>query len=124
MRRTIASALLASTVSLAACSTPYSELYGTRYYRAPIDTYPVIVVSVDGEHWIREPVLVDPGTHQITVQAPATVVQRYGSQRTITLDVKPCTRYYLVAVKDNRLSTDFNVKVDYEEPIPSCLPRT
>ena len=120
MRRTFALAIPTLTAALTACSTPYSQLYGTRYYRAPIDTYPVLVVSVDGEHYLRQPVLVDPGPRRVTVQAPPTVAQRYGSQRTITLDVKPCTRYYLVAVKQNRLSSDFTVKVDYEEPISGC----
>jgi hypothetical protein len=36
--------------------------------------------------------------------------------------VKACTRYWLVAVKENRLSHDFAVKVDYEEPMSGCRP--
>ena len=119
MRRTLASSLLLASAVLAGCTTPYSQIYGTRYYQAPMDTYPVAVIAVDGEHYVRQPVQIDPGPRKITVQAPPTASSR-GEQQTITLDVKPCTRYYLVAVKENPLSNDFNVKVDYEEPVPGC----
>jgi hypothetical protein len=120
MRRTFAIALVASAAALAGCTTPYSQLYGTRYYRAPIDTYPVTVVAVDGSHYLRQPVQVEPGTRRVTVQGPPTAAQRPAPEKTITLDVKPCTRYYLVAQKSNRLTSDFDVKIDYEEPIPGC----
>jgi hypothetical protein len=112
--------LIAASALLAGCTTPYSQLYGTRYYKAAIDTYPVTVISVDGEHYLRQPVRIDPGTHQVTVQAPPTVAQSHGKQRTMTLDVEPCMRYYLVAVKPNPLSTDFEVKVEHKEPVPGC----
>ena len=98
----------------------YSELYGTRYFRVPINTYPVQVASVDGKDYLAQPVRVEPGRHQITVQAPPGGGQRWGDRRTIELDVKACTRYWLVAVKDNRLTSDFSVKVDYEEPMSGC----
>jgi hypothetical protein len=118
---------LISTVAIAgiaaattACTTPYSELYGSRYYRTPIDTYPLAVISVDGEHFLREPARIEPGSRRVTVQAPATPAQHLGKQQTVTLEVKPCTRYYLVAQKANRLSSDYAVKVDHEEPVPGC----
>jgi hypothetical protein len=120
MRSLAAFTIAGLAVANAACTTPYSQLYGARYYLTPIDTYPVAVISVDGEHFLRQPVQIDPGTHQVTVQAPPTVAQHSGSQRTISLDVKPCTRYYLVAQKANRLSSDFSVKVDHQEPVPGC----
>ena len=43
--------------------------------------------------------------------------------RVFPLDVQPCMRYYLVAVKENRLASDFQVKVDYAEPIGGCTAR-
>jgi hypothetical protein len=104
----------------AGCATPYSQLVGYRYHRTDIDTYPVTVTRVDETSYNRLPVLIDPGPHQVTVQAPPAAGFAYGYTRTITLDVKPCTRYYLVAVKENRLSQDFKVKVDYEEPVAGC----
>ena len=115
-RLSIVSAVL---LALAACSTPYSQLVGYRYHVTDIDTYPVTVTRVDDTSYHRLPVLVEPGTHQVTVQAPP-VAGILGQTRTIALDVKPCTRYYLVAVKPNRLSQDFDVKVDYSEPVPGC----
>ena len=39
------------------------------------------------------------------------------SVRRFRLDVQPCTRYYLVAVKDTRLSSDYEVRVDYTEAL-------
>jgi hypothetical protein len=116
-------ALSASLLAMSGCAGPaYSELYGTRYYRTPIDTYPVLVVSVDGQDYLTQPVRVDPGRHKVSVQAPPGGAQRFGDVRTIDLDVKACTRYWLVAVKENKLSQDFSIKVDYEEPMSGCRP--
>ena len=66
------------------------------------------------------PLFIEPGLRHVTVQGPSDVVRRFGEQRSIDLNVAPCTRYYLVAVKPNRLLPDFSVKVDYEEPIGGC----
>lgn len=109
-----------STVLLAGCTTVYSQLDGTRYHRVPIDTYPVVVAKVDGESYLRNPVLVEPGLRKIMVQGPPTYTNRDGDLREFSLDVKPCTHYHLVAVKRNALSNDFTVKVDHESPISSC----
>ncbi len=116
--------VLAAAV-LAGCASSgyhYSQLDGHRYYKTPIDTHPVQIVRIDGHDTVFSPVQVDPGLRQVTVQGPPTSTSRYGEQRTIDLNVAPCTRYYLVAVKDNRLSNDFTVKVDYQEPIGGCTP--
>ena len=118
--RMLALASVAALAALTGCATPYSQLVGYRYHRTDIDTYPVTVTRVDDTSYHRLPVLIDPGTHQVTVQAPPAGGFAYGNTQTITLDVKPCTRYYLVAVKPNALSQDFSVKVDYEEPVAGC----
>ena len=114
-----------SVVALAACATTeyhYSQLYGQRYYKTPLDTYPVTIVRVDGKDTTLRPVLVDPGLRRITVQGPHGGAARLGEEREFSLDVRPCTRYYLVAVRDNRLESDFTVRVDYEEPVGGCTP--
>ena len=123
----LSSIKLASTLSLAAALAacaglpqPFSQLSGYRYFKVPIDTYPVQIVSVDGRGTLFSPVFVDPGLRQVTVQGPPDGVHRYGEQRSIALEVAPCTRYYLVAQKSSRLMSDFNVKVDYQEPIGGC----
>jgi hypothetical protein len=116
--------LLALAAALSACaglSQPYAQLYGSRYFRAPIDTYPVQIVSIDGRDTVFSPVLIEPGVRQITVQGPPDGLHRgYGEQRSTTLELAPCTRYYLVAQKANRLSSNFDIKIDYQEPIGGC----
>jgi hypothetical protein len=112
-------------VALAGCASTeyhYSQLYGQRYYKTPLDTYPVTIVRVDGKDTTLRPVLVDPGLRRITVQGPPGGASRLGEEREFALDVRPCTRYYLVAVRDNRLESDFSVRVDYEEPVGGCTP--
>jgi len=123
---TLFAALGALSLALAGCAGPaYSELYGARWYRTPIDTYAVLVVSVDGKDYLRQPVLVDPGQHVVSVQGPPGGGMNVGDIRTIQLDVKPCHRYYLVAVKANPLAQGFTVKVDYDEPMAGCeAPKT
>ena len=123
----LSSIKLALTLSVAAGLTacvgfpqPFSQLYGSKYYKVPIDTYPVQIVSVDGRGTLNNPVFADPGLRQVTVQGPPDGAHRYGEQRSIALEVAPCTRYYLVAQKSSRLTSDFNVKVDYQEPIGGC----
>jgi hypothetical protein len=113
---------LALLASCASTDYHYSQLYGQRYNRAPIDTYDVIIIRVDGKDSLFRPVLVEPGVRKVVVQGPPGGASRLGEQREIALDVRPCTRYYLVAVKPNRLSLDFDVRVDYEEPVGACTP--
>jgi len=62
-----------------------------------------------------------PGPRTITVQGFAAPVDL---QVTVDfpLDVKPCTRYYLVAVKQSLIQNDFGIRIDYQEPIQSCTP--
>lgn len=116
---------VACAATLAACASTdyhYSQLYGDRYFKAPIDTYPVTIVRVDGKDSSFRPVLVDPGPHRVTVQGPRGGGSHLGEEREIALDVQPCTRYYLVALRANRLDSDFTVKIDYVEPIGGCTP--
>ena len=123
--RMVQGAAIAATLLLAGCATTgyhYSELFGYRWFRAPIHTYPVTIVRVDGEDTTFRPALVYPGLRQVTVQGPPGGSGGIGLQRTIALDVLPCTRYYLVAVKANLLASDFSVDVEYQEPVNGCTP--
>ena len=118
-----AAVALATLAGCASTGYHYSQLYGTRYHRAPIDTYDVTVLRVDGRDETQRPVLVEPGRRQVTVQGPPGGTGRVGETRTLTLDVAPCTRYYLVAVRPNSLSNDFTVRVEHQEPVSGCTPR-
>ncbi len=116
----------ATLAALGGCGTYHaSQLDGYRYYKAPIDTHPVLITKVDGVSTAPiTPVQIDPGTHVVSVQTYPNRLDPLGETRTINLDVKPCTHYYLVAVKQNRLARDFDVKVEHEEPVPGCTPPT
>ena len=116
---------LALPVAFAGCATGYhySQLSGERYYVTNINTYPVLINRIDGQSPLAgEPLLpVNPGVHQIEVQGPPNLTNP-GEYRSITIDVKPCTRYYIVAYKPNRLEADFKPQIDYEMPVPGCTP--
>ncbi len=126
MNRIVCTALgLVAIGTLSACASTdyhYSQLYGTRWYRAPIDTYSVSIVRVDGKDNAFRPALVDPGVRRVTVQGPPGGTGGVGETRTIELPVAACTRYYLVAVKTNTLANDFTVRVDHQEPVSGCTP--
>lgn len=122
-------ALAAAAVAAAGCASldsgyHYSQLLGERYYRTPIDTYPVAVTQVDGKSTPlrQKPALVEPGARQVTVQGPPGATGDIGETRTIALDVAPCTRYWLVAVKSSPLVRDFTVRVDHQEAVGGCTP--
>ena len=134
-----AAAVAAATVLAACASTDYhySQLSGVRYYRVPIDTYPVSIVRVDGQDVLAGPLrrvpdhsdpyqrpvsLVEPGMRQVTVQGPPGGTGGIGELRTVPLEIAPCTRYYLVAVKSTPLANDFSVRVDHQEPVSGCTP--
>jgi len=121
----VSAAALGGALVLGACASThyhYSQLYGYRYFRSNIDTYSVTIVRVDDQTTALRPVAVDPGRRKITVQGPPGGTKTQGEERDFVLDVAPCTRYYLVAVKDNRLSSDFSVRVEYQEPVGGCTP--
>ena len=97
--------------------THNAELVGSRYHRAAINTYPLVVASVDGRSTpVNQRIYVEPGRRDIVVEDPMQP-DRERATKHLLLDVQPCTRYYLVAVKDTRRSSDYQVKVDYAEPL-------
>jgi hypothetical protein len=111
---------------LAGCATSdtFSYIQGQRWLKAELNTFDVLVIRVGDrdsvQHGYNEPIRVDPGVQKVVVQGPAAAGFQYGEQRTLTLDIKPCTRYWLEAKKQNVLSQDFEPRVNYEEPIPGC----
>jgi hypothetical protein len=139
--RFLPAALVAASALTAGCASlegNYSQLSGARYFQTSLDTYPVSILLVDEKpvlnggagavvdnRSVPQPsnfAMVDPGKHQVKVQGPPGGTGDRGETRTIALDVAPCTRYYLVAVKSNRLASDFTVRVDHQEPVSGCKP--
>jgi hypothetical protein len=115
----------AAAVGIGGCASTgyhYSQIVGARYFKTNIDTYPVSINEVDGRSYLgNAPVLIDPGARTVVVQGPPTFVD-LAVTRTFALDARPCTRYYLVAVKSSPLDNDFTVRIDFEEPLAGCTP--
>jgi hypothetical protein len=121
--KTSALAIVVTAGLLSGCASNFhgSFLVGERYFKARMDTQPVIILSVDGRDTTQRRVLVDPGEREIRVQA-MPVPGAPHETRTFKLDVQPCFTYYIVAVRDNRISADFTPVVDYAQPLGGCTP--
>jgi hypothetical protein len=105
-----------------ATSPATSQLLGERFFVTHIDTYPVVIASIDGSSSTISPRFVEPGLRRLVLQGPPGGAG-FGAVEPFMLDVKPCTRYYIVAVKANPLDTHFTPRVDFEQPLgSSCRP--
>lgn len=123
LRSLFVAASLAALLGACATTDTFSYIQGQRWKKAELNTFDVVIIRVDDQDYVQHgdiPVRIDPGLHRIVVQGPPTAGFRFGEQRTLTLDVKPCTRYWLEAKKASSLSQDFEPRVNYEEPIPGC----
>lgn len=124
MRLSISLALIAAALVGCATSEPFSYIQGERWLKAELNTFDVTVISVGEKDYIQrgydQPIRIDPGVQQVVVQGPPVGGFRHGAQRSFTLDVKPCTRYWLEARKTNSLAQDFEPRVNYAEPIAGC----
>ena len=105
-----------------ATNQPFAQLDGYRWSKVGLNTFDVTIISVDGEHYVQRgvPIMITPGQHKIVVQGPPTAGFRFGEQRTLDLNVEPCTRYWLEARKENSLQQNFEPAVNYQEPISGC----
>jgi hypothetical protein len=122
-RSAAALTLLIAAATLSGCASTFqgSYLVGERYFKARIDTQPVIILSVDGRDTTQRRVLVDPGERLVRVQAQP-VPGAPNETATLKIDVKPCMTYYIVAVRPNRLTAAFTPAVDHAEPLGGCTP--
>ena len=111
---TLLAALLAGCASIPENA---SYLYGDRYYRANIHTFPTLISAVDGRSTMPHsvPVPVDPGEHVITLDTAPTAGFRIGEPRELRLKVEPCKRYYIVAERDNRLLQNWRPVIEHVE---------
>ena len=103
---------------LAGCATVpgnASYLYGDRYHRAKLHTYPTRVTHIDGRSTMfnENPVPIEPGIHVVTLEAAPVRGFQQPESREIRLQVEPCKRYYLVAERDYALQRDWRPVVDY-----------
>ena len=54
------------------------------------------------------------------MQGPAPRWPGGGELKFITIDMQPCTRYYVVAQFKNNVDKDFEPVIDYVEPVTGC----
>lgn len=115
---TLAGTLIAGCASI---NREPSYLVGDRYFKASMDTQPVIILGVDNWDTTQRRVLVDPGVRVVRVQALPAPGAPFETAE-FKLDVKPCFTYYIVAVRPNRLVAQFEPRLDYAEPLGGCVP--
>jgi hypothetical protein len=115
-------AALGAVALLPACAGPaFSELVGERYFVTRLDTYPLTISSVDGRSSTLPVQYVEPGPRQLVLQGPPG----FGgvtTLRSFELKVRPCIRYYIVAVRASPLDAEFTPRVDYEQALAGCRP--
>jgi hypothetical protein len=122
--RFVSAALLITGAGfLSGCASSFhgSYLVGDRYFKANMDTQPVVILGVDDWDTVQRRTLVEPGVRAIRVQA-MPVPGAPQETASFKLDVKPCHTYYIVAVRENPIAVSFTPTVDYAQPLAGCTP--
>jgi hypothetical protein len=115
----VAAAMAMVLLQGCAIGTSFSQLVGERYFLTRLDTYPVIIISVDGRSSILSTQYVEPGLRQLVLQGPPGGAG-ISALESFELQVKPCMRYYIVAVKTSPLDSNFKPQVDFMQPLAGC----
>jgi len=121
-KASIRTAVLLAVAAVSACaSEPFSYLNGQRYSRIEMNTYDVLIASVDGTSRPNQrDIMVSPGTHRIVFQGPPSPASPHGELRSVDIDIAPCTRYWFEARKTNALMRHFEPAINYTEAIAGC----
>jgi len=109
---------------LAGCgSAPLSFVDGSLYHHQTTrNRYPVRIISIDRDFSLQNPRQLSPGPHRLVIEARPVAGFRVPMQKSYVLNIEPCTRYYLAADRDTPLTQDWNLAIDYEEPVSGCDP--
>jgi hypothetical protein len=121
--------LLAAAAVLAGCASGGGGMYDKPYAlfepdqrSVPADTRPAFVLKVDGsDRTINRSDPETPGVRQVMVSVPGARGMGDSKHDTLTIDAKPCTRYYLAARRPSVTSSDWQAFVAAAEPIGECL---
>ena len=119
-----------STVLLGACasagsmySQPYALFEPARRMPAE-DTRPAFVMNIDGKSVaINTDDPVPPGMRTVELSVPGPPGMSDPGRDTLTLDAKPCTRYYFAARRSSLTARDWKAFVSESEPIGDCVKR-
>lgn len=122
MNRIFLTPILLATAALAGpYDQPYSQIQTE--YRTPHadpNVIPVIVNRVDGTTLYDKLGTIEPGRHEVVLDVPRRKGFHTATQNTITLDAKPCVRYYVAARLKSRTLQEWTPFVRYEEPLRDC----
>jgi hypothetical protein len=113
---------IVTVLATASCQTwgpTWSEVTGVRYNRAIADRWPARIVAVGNTSVFSIPYKVAPGTYTIEVESPRHSGFA-GTLQTMTLDIKPCLRYYINAQFRDPVQPEWMPVVDEAEPIAGC----
>ncbi len=116
-------AAVAALTLLAACTTELSALDGRLFSRVDPKMLSVVITKVDGSSTIGNPVMVDAGTHKVTVAAPPARPGVPGSasiEREFEITVGRCERVYLAARRESPLLDEFAPQVVERAPLGGC----
>lgn len=109
-----------SLILLGACQmVPLSYLNGNPDRPLLNHEYPVRIVAVDQAYYLTGPVQVMPGKHLVTVQLSHSTFH-VPTQKTLALDVQPCTRYYIVAKKESLMGSKWEPRIFDTENVGGC----
>ena len=119
---------LSSLVFLGACAgLPQSEPKPAELtgMLAAGDTTPArsaaSVIEVDGKPVQDKVARILSGRRDLRIQALPIIGHRGGEIRSMSLNVKPCTRYYLNVQRKNREAMDWEPVIAREEPVQGCV---
>jgi len=109
---------------LAGCAgtaQPYSFLDGARWSVGELNTYDTTIVQVDGTSYVNNSrIKVDPGVHHIMFETRPAQGFFESPLKELVVDIKPCTRYWFEAKRVNRVTQDFEPRINYSEHIAGC----
>jgi hypothetical protein len=116
---------LVAFLGLSACSTaPLSYIYAHQVTdRADIFRYPVTVMEVDGVSTLQNPIPIAPGPHKFVIAAPPITRTADPVLRAYTLDIAPCTRYYIAANRQGKLAREWDLVIEATESVGGCDPQ-
>jgi hypothetical protein len=101
-------------------SEPYALFEAER--RSPTaDTRPAFIMKIDGantELGRNDPV--KPGLRNVEVSIPGAPGMSDSDRDTLSVEAKPCTRYYLAAKRSSPTARDWKAFVAASEPIGEC----
>jgi hypothetical protein len=104
-------------------ATPYA-LFEPERRSAVQDTRPAFVMKIDGKNVaIDRSDPVPPGTHTVELSIPGAPGMSQSIRDTVTIEAKPCTRYYFSARRSSRTARDWEAFVAATEPISECRKR-